>query len=127
MVQFQYDSDFSEASTPPESDSDEEPSNPELVARVPRYCWRPPHIPAGRFVWDCPGCDYYIDFLDLKKEDLEPLTKELSQYMTSKKWQSIGDDKVREAFALMAGHHYTWHMQKNGVQLVQKGNKASMH
>lgn len=57
---------------------------------------------------------------------MEPLTKEQGQYMANMKWQSIEGDEVREAFALMAGHHYTWHMRKNGVQLVQKGNKASM-
>ena len=34
MLGFQYNSDFSEAPTLPDSDSDEEPSSPELVARI---------------------------------------------------------------------------------------------
>jgi hypothetical protein len=57
---------------------------------------------------------------------LEPLTEELGQYLTRKKWQSLEDDAVREAFASMTGHHYAWHMQKNGVQLMKRGNKVSI-
>jgi len=119
------DSDFSEPSTPSYSDSDDEMSNPALVERVPRFCWLPPSIPSGRFVWNCPGCDYFIDFLDLHDEDLEPLPENLRQHMASKEWQSIKDIEVQDAFSLMVDRHYALHMHQRGVQLVKRGKKVS--
>ncbi|KAF8325301.1 hypothetical protein F5887DRAFT_926204 [Amanita rubescens] len=98
-------------------------SNPALVERVPRFCWLPPSIPSGRFMWNCPGCDYFIDFLDLHDEDLEPLPENLRQHMASKEWQSIKDIEVQDAFSLMVDRHYALHMHQRGVQLVKRGKK----
>ena len=118
-------SDFSEPSTPSYSDPDDDISDQALVERVPRFCWLPPSIPSGRFVWDCPGCEYFIDFLDLHDEDLEPLPENLRQLLVSKEWQSIKDREVQDAFCLMVDHHYTWHMHQRGVQLEKRGKRVS--
>ena len=126
VVEFQYDSDFSEPSTPSYSDSEDEMPNHALVECVPRFCWLPSTIPSGRFVWNCPGCEFFIDFLDLQEEDLERLPGELRRHMASKGWQFIKDVKVQDAFSLMANTHYTWHMHRNGVELVQRGKKVSL-
>jgi len=45
--------------------------------------------------------------------------------MVSKAWQSIKDIEVQDAFSLMVNNHYTWHMHRNGVELVQRGKKVS--
>ena len=127
-VDFQYDSDFSEASTVPASDSEDDDIDPraaELLARVPKYCWYPPSIPAGRFIWNCPGCEYSIDFLNLKKCDLEALSEEEGRYMAQKMWKSMHDEEVRMAFTLMSAKHYFEHMHNRGVDIVQRRDKAS--
>ncbi|PFH44897.1 hypothetical protein AMATHDRAFT_72160 [Amanita thiersii Skay4041] len=127
-VEFQYDSDFSEDSTPPDSENDDEIENSEqvieLMSRVPWYCWKAPTIPAGHFIWNCPGCDYAINFLNLTPKDVEPLGPELGKYLRSKKWPSLREEMASHGFGLMVGNHYNWHMHEKGVQLVKKGEKT---
>ncbi|KAF8641109.1 hypothetical protein AX17_000752 [Amanita inopinata Kibby_2008] len=126
-VTFHYDSDFSEASTPPGTDSEDEHAYapPELVARVPRFCWFPPEMASGSFSWDCPGCSYSIDFLNLKPKDLEVLPHELAEFMERKCWKSIHDDDFQSAFIMTVSQHYTWHMRRNGVELVRRDGKVN--
>jgi hypothetical protein len=118
-------SDISQPSTPSYSDPEDDISDQALVERVPRFCWLPPSIASGHFVWNCPGCEYYIDFLDLHDEDLVSLSESLRQHMVSKEWQSIKDREVQDAFSLMVNHHYAWHMHQRGVQLEKKGKRVS--
>lgn len=124
---FQYDSDFSEASTPGETDSEDDlppPPPPELLARIPHYIWQPPAMWAYRFRWDCPGCDYTIDFLNLQKEHLDLLPTDLAEYIASMRWNCIKEDRVVEAFGIMARQHYLWHMHQVGAELVYKNGKV---
>ncbi|PFH50091.1 hypothetical protein AMATHDRAFT_48221 [Amanita thiersii Skay4041] len=112
-VEFQYDADFSEYSTLPDSENDDEIENPEqvidLVSRVPWYCWKAPTIPAGHFIWNCPGCGYAINFLKLTPKDVEPLGPEFGRYLRDKKWLSLREE--------MASHGF-------GLILVKKGEKT---
>lgn len=122
---FQYDSDFSDASTPGEADSEEDLPTPppELLARIPHYIWQPPAMWAYRFRWDCPGCDYTIDFLNLQQEHLALLPNDLAEYVASKKWESIVEDRIVQAFGVMARHHYLCHLHQVGAELVCRNGK----
>jgi hypothetical protein len=118
-VQFQYDSDFSECSTPGASDTENQFP---LIRRIPEYCLVPPHIPNGRFTWNCQGCSYHIDLLNLSHENLRNLPNDAILLLTGKSW-NIHDDPVQHALSLMVSKHYTdVHVEHNRVGLIQTGS-----
>lgn len=118
-VQFQYDSDFSEPSTPGASDTENEVP---LIQRIPKFCLSAPQIPSGRFTWTCPGCDYKIDLLNLSEENLGALPNNVIPVLTGKSWK-IHDDPVQRAVFLMVSNHYkNAHLIPNEVDIIQIGN-----
>ncbi|KAF8898756.1 hypothetical protein BD779DRAFT_1666546 [Infundibulicybe gibba] len=129
-TRFIYDSDFSEDSTPPPSESESETPDLKyhsLVARVPRYCWEKPFIPCGRFIWLCAGCGYTIDFLNLTEENLKtlPPNSHLTHILKNQTWEYLKEVPIQEAFYLMVQQHYLIHARENGVDFVWKNNTAT--
>ncbi|KIM46384.1 hypothetical protein M413DRAFT_441477 [Hebeloma cylindrosporum] len=118
-IKFQYDSDFSDPSTPGASDiEDEVPLN----HSIPKFCLAPPQIPTGRFTWACPGCYYKIDLLNLSEENLGALPNDAIPVLTGKSWK-IHDGPVQRALFLMVSNHYRKaHIIPNGIDIIQNGN-----
>ncbi|KAF8642257.1 hypothetical protein AX16_009532 [Volvariella volvacea WC 439] len=125
QVNFRYDSDFSEASTPPASDSepDTEISSGDLLSRIPHYCWKPPELPLGEFKWSCPGCNYEINLMDVRDEQLEGVSPRIADAMRRKAWKLISEPEVQVAFRQMVSIHWQQEMRRNGVQVVQRGDQ----
>jgi hypothetical protein len=123
-----YDSDFSEASTPPMSDSDSDSNispDPELLALIPRCLWDPPELPIAGFVWTCPvpDCEYSIDFLKLTAENVAGLLDNEVRFLKNKKWTSIQDGRVTRNFYLMVTVHWDDHLERNGIQLRKSSER----
>jgi hypothetical protein len=121
-----YDSDFSEPSTPPASDSDSAPEDidPELVAQIPRCLYFDPVLPDAGFTWYCPvppSCEYTIDMLALTDENLKPVRPHDALFLKSKKWSSLREPKVVELFYIMVSQHYHEHLEKQGIRLRHRG------
>ncbi|KAJ3516312.1 hypothetical protein NLJ89_g1207 [Agrocybe chaxingu] len=113
---MQYDSDFSEASTPEATDSEGDfPTFP--TSRIPTFCFQQPQLPSGRFTWHCPGCHYSINLLDLSHSDLDVVPVELKRGLLTQNW-TMNESNVREALNLMVSHHYEKdHLAASGVTL----------
>lgn len=122
---FGYDSDFSLASTSSAYDTDSDVSySPELTSKVPPFCMRTPEIPTGRFKWECPGCEYIIDLLNLTEDNTRGLPSELGNFLHRKSWQYLNEEKVKWVMQNMISNHYISHLRKNGVQVVRRQNKC---
>ncbi|KAF5370224.1 hypothetical protein D9615_010088 [Tricholomella constricta] len=104
--EFIYDSDFSEVSTSACSDSSDD-EHLTSAESVPAFCLQPPTIPIGRFEWQCPGCNYIIDFLDLSEENTQALSSADARHLNEKSWKSVRDERVQRAFFVMVSDHYT--------------------
>lgn len=126
VTRFHYDSDFSELSTPPASDSDSDDTyvSKDLKSRIPSYCWEEPVIPPGRFAWHCHGCSYVINLLDLRDENLKGLSKEAIGVLRRKPLPYLTEPSMHAAFLLMVSNHYQEHMRRNGVTLELRGYKV---
>jgi len=105
--QCRYDSDFSEDSTIPSSESEEEPLYP--ISKIPTFCLYPPEIPDGRFIWNCPNCDYNIDFLNLSTDIVNQLPDDTKLLLDSKTW-TIKDEPIQFLFLTLASEHYKDHL-----------------
>ena len=124
-TQFDYDSEFSSISTSSASDTDSDiPYSADLESRVPLFCMQPPKIPAGRFKWECPGCDYVIDLLRLTAENTKGLSPELDAYLREKSWQYINEDKMKWSLHKMISNHYKSHLHQNGVHVIVDRSKV---
>ena len=113
VSQFQYDSDFSEASTNASSDSEDESLYP--ISKIPYFCLKPPDIPNGRFVWNCRGCDYYIDLLNLSPDILNHLPDDTKRVLGGKSWKVKEEPIQRLLFQVVSNHYRDYHLS-NGVQ-----------
>ena len=126
-IEFQYDSDFSEASTPSTStsDSESEAVDPKMLEKVPWYCRVPPRLEVSQFVWQCPGCRVYqIDLLDVDEDELEKIPAPYAQILRTRNWQKITDSEVLTAFGHLVSNHYEEHLKRLGLQLVTKDGKV---
>jgi hypothetical protein len=80
---FQYDLDFSEGYTSGSYDvEDDLELHP--ISKIPYFCLVPPEIPNGRFVWNCPGCEYHIDLLNPSPDILDHLPDDTKQVISGK-------------------------------------------
>ncbi|CAA7260044.1 unnamed protein product [Cyclocybe aegerita] len=118
---MQYDSDFSEASTPEATDSEGDvPTFP--TSRIPAFCFQQPQLPSGRFTWHCPGCHYSINLLDLSPSDLDVVPMELKRGLLTQNW-TMNESNVREALNLMVSYHYEKnHLAASGVTFEPSHN-----
>jgi hypothetical protein len=76
-----------------------------------------PEIPAGRFKWECPGCDYIVDFLNLTAENTKGLSADIGDFLREKSWQYLNEDQVKWAMQKIISIHYNSHLRRNGVQV----------
>ena len=113
VSQFQYDSDFSEASTNASSDSEDEPLYP--ISKIPYFCLQPPEIPNGRFVWNCLGCDYYIDLLNLSPDILNHLPNDTKRVLGGKSWK-VKEEPIQRLLFQVVSNHYRDHHLSDYVQ-----------
>jgi len=122
-----YDSDFSELSTPPVSDSDsaDEDIDPEILAQIPRCLYLEPVLPDAGFKWYCPvpgSCEYTIDMLALTDENMKSLHLLDTQFLRSKWWSSLREPRVVESFYSMVSRHYYEHLWKQGIRFRARGH-----
>ncbi|KAJ7085726.1 hypothetical protein B0H15DRAFT_366086 [Mycena belliarum] len=111
--QLNYDSDFSELSTPGCSDSEYDSDTVPSFFPFPRillHMSQPPVLRPGRFKWDCPilGCTHSIDFLklvptDYKGVNIEP---EPTVYLGNHQYKTLRDENVQTALRQMVSRHY---------------------
>lgn len=129
-----YDSDFSEASLAPPSDSDyqseEEPEigwaeQSRLKALVPPFCRLKPKLPIGRWVWHClgPNCRYQINMLKLTAENLKGLSSKMTEWLRLGEWD-LGHPLTQAGWRQMIEMHYDEHMRVAGVELYQRVDAA---
>ena len=116
ISQFQYDSDFSEASTIASSDSEEELYP---VSKIQYFCLQPPEIPNGRFVWNCPGCDYYVDLLNLSPDILNHLPDDTKRVLGGKSWKIKEEPIQRLLFQLVSNHYRDHHLPSGARAALQ--------
>lgn len=114
VSKFQYDPDFSEASTDASLDSEDESFYP--ISKIPYFCLKPPEIPNGRFVWSCPGCDYGVDLLNLSPDILHHLPDDTKRLLRHKSWK-VKDEPIQcLLFQVVSDHYKDHHLPPNGVQ-----------
>ena len=113
VSQFQYDSDFSEASTDAASDFGDESFYP--ISKIPYFCLKPPDIPNGRFVWSCPGCDYCVDLQNLSPDILNHLPDDTKRVLGGKSWKVKEEPIQRLLFQVVSNHYRDYHLS-DGVQ-----------
>ncbi|RDB28883.1 hypothetical protein Hypma_015527 [Hypsizygus marmoreus] len=114
---FIYDSDFSEASTSGESDSETEES-------TTSFCTFPT-IPAGRFEWQCDRCNYTIDFLALAEENVKDLPHHIAERLRGFSWGSKDDEDVKIALRIMTKTHFN-QIHRRGVPQRDKRRARSV-
>jgi len=118
-TEFQYDSDFSEASTSSASDPESEAAESKLLEKVPWYCRTPPVLEASQFVWRCPGCKVYqINLLHVDEDELEKIPNPYAEMLRTRNWRNITDSEVQMAFMHLVSNHYNEHLKVSELQLV---------
>jgi hypothetical protein len=104
------------ASTEGQSDSEEDDETLFPISKIPSFCFSPPEIPNGRFVWNCPGCDYNIDLLNLSPDILNVLPDDFKEFIQAKSWK-IKDEPIQNFFFQMVSNHYEdYHLSNISVQ-----------
>ncbi|KAJ6618830.1 hypothetical protein B0H10DRAFT_1215987 [Mycena sp. CBHHK59/15] len=119
-IEYVWDSDYSECSTPgcsdSESDFDAPPFKPSpLLSRILQHILRPPALLPGRGIWDCPvpKCTHSINFFHLNERDVAQLTpRYVASYVRNKQYETLGDETVRMALCQMVSRHYISHLRR---------------
>ncbi|KAF9454571.1 hypothetical protein P691DRAFT_655722 [Macrolepiota fuliginosa MF-IS2] len=127
-VDYLYDDSFSEASTPPATDSESEADlqHDKQLTQMPWYCGLPPALEPTQHVWRCPGCsDYEIDLLQPAEDELEDIPEAHAELLRTKAWAKVTDPDVVAAFGYLVNNHYAGHMKGLGMQLATDNNKVN--
>ncbi|KAJ7596515.1 hypothetical protein C8J56DRAFT_882250 [Mycena floridula] len=127
-----FDSDFSEESTPPPSDSEYDSWNDDrevlhtLKTAVPLFCRVAPELPPGKFIWDCPdpACQYHIDLLNATKADMENLPQDIqdgwNQFL-EERWNATEPHFQLMFFSIVSYHYDFAHIRPHGIVLNRTG------
>ena len=124
---FQYDSDFSEATTADSSDSESDLGRPTLAlsARIPRFLHEVPKIRSAHFTWYCQGCDHTINLLDLPPDCLALLSAETAHVIKHTRSWKVNDTPIQEALYLMVEKHYAErHLMPHNIQFTTKNQNV---
>lgn len=124
---FQYDSDFSEATTADSSDSDSDRGRPTLAlsARIPGFLHEVPKIRSAHFTWYCQGCDHAINLLDIPPDYLALLSPETAHVIKHTRSWKVNDTPIQEALYLMVEKHYSvHHLIPNNIQFTTKAREV---
>ncbi|KAF9481819.1 hypothetical protein BDN70DRAFT_991563 [Pholiota conissans] len=117
---FQYDSEFSNATTSESSESDSELLS--YSSQILQTLHTPPAIQTGYFIWHCQLCAHAIDLLSIPVDYLEILPHQIIHILNTKSW-NVNDDPVKEALYLMVSHHHkTAHFHAAGLHFSKKGS-----
>ena len=76
----------------------------------------PPNIPNGRFVWNCSGCDYYVDLLSLSADILNHLPDDTKRVLGGKSWKVKEEPIQRLLFQVVSNHYRDYHLSDGSVQ-----------
>jgi hypothetical protein len=128
-VDFQYDSDFSEASTDPETASDSEfrsKHDTQLARQIPWYYSVKPTLESTQHTWRCPLCDnYQLDLLKPTEEELEGLPDHYADLLRFRKWTAVTDPNLVTAFGYLVNTHYKEHLTGAGIHILANGEKVT--
>ncbi|KAK7038050.1 hypothetical protein R3P38DRAFT_534646 [Favolaschia claudopus] len=111
----EYDSDFSELSTPGCSDSEDDfDPPPDQIHNILHYMNQPPDLIPGRLCWDCPipKCNYTVDLRTLKNTGRESLPRAI---VRKKQFTSLNDAQVQMFLMRSMSDHFCkdhFHIQK---------------
>ncbi|KAF9057954.1 hypothetical protein BJ165DRAFT_95330 [Panaeolus papilionaceus] len=119
---FQFDSDFSEASTEYDSDNSSE-LDFQITSQIPPFMFESPTLPAGSFDWRCPspGCSFAIDLLSVPASLLSKLPLQQQQFVISRCW-TLKDARIQEILNQLVSGHYEGHLSDLGFSLAQTGS-----
>ncbi|PPQ64632.1 hypothetical protein CVT24_008369 [Panaeolus cyanescens] len=122
---FQFDSDFSEASTQHDSSDDSSEARFRKRPAIPSFLLQPPTLRPGSFDWPCPSseCPFSIDLLSVSPSLLSKLSPAQRHYILKKSW-SLKDDMVQEIINILVSDHYEGHLSDLGFSL-QSTNKPN--
>jgi hypothetical protein len=127
-VDFQYDGDFSEASTDPETGSDPEilsKHDNKLAREMPWYYSVKPTLESTQHTWRCPFCnDYQLDLLKPTEDELEELPDHYADLLRSREWTTVTDPDLVAAFGYLVNTHYKEHLTGAGVQILANREKV---
>ncbi|XP_006458049.1 hypothetical protein AGABI2DRAFT_115068 [Agaricus bisporus var. bisporus H97] len=127
-VDFQYDSDFSEASTDPETSEQESDleHDPKLAREMPWYYSVPPTLESTQHTWRCPFCNnYQLDLLKPEEDELEILPVRYADLLRLRQWTTVTDPDVVTAFGHLVNNHYKQHLAEVMVQIVADEEKGT--
>ncbi|KAI0068200.1 hypothetical protein BV25DRAFT_1818582 [Artomyces pyxidatus] len=124
-VQYQYDSDFTQDSSPPASESESDapharaPLDPALAALIPREFYARPAFPPD-FVWVCPlgDCRHTIDLLNLTDEDVRGARRGGQRVFLRRQPWKVGDEQRTRMFYDLVSAHWQAHMPELGLELA---------
>jgi hypothetical protein len=114
---FQYDSDFSEPSTPGEPDSEADRTT--NVVKIPDFYMETPRIPNGCMTWTCPkpGCDHRLDLIDISR-----MVKDLPQFFPGSQVPMGNDWDVRTALLMLISWHYESHLEEANLKVFRSSS-----
>jgi hypothetical protein len=104
---FHYDPDYS-TSESDYSDSDGEQREPGATPKV-QSTTREPRLLIGSTVWNCPRCDYKVDFRSLTSVQAETLPVEIRSHVLHRQWETTEDSKLLVGLRHLVINHYRYH------------------
>ena len=66
-------------------------------------------------MWNCQGCDYYVDLLNLSPDILNHLPGDTKRVLGGKSWRVKDEPIQRLLFQVVSNHYRDYHLS-NGVQ-----------
>lgn len=118
---YHYDSDFSEATTAADPESDSEPFL-NLGNSILRFVYEPPKLPSGCFIWRCPDCKWAINLLDIPPNCILLLPSQTVHIMKHTKSWKASDAPIQEALQIIVSSHITEDHLPEGFHFVTKAN-----
>jgi len=73
-------------------------------------------------VWSCPGCDYYVDLLNLSPDILNHIPDDTKRVLGGKSWKVKEEPIQRLLFQVVSNHYRDYHLLPNGVQAVAQAS-----
>jgi hypothetical protein len=75
-------------------------------------------------VWNCPGCDYHVDLLNLSPDILNHLPDDTRRVLGGKSWKIKEEPIQRFLFQLVSDHYRDHHLPDDVRAALQApGNK----
>lgn len=89
------------------------------MPKIPGFLMEAPKVSNGQFKWNCAGCSFHIDLLNLSQDNMKILPADTLNFLNNKSW-IINDTRIQEALFQLVSHHYqTQHLGPNSIHVVQ--------